>query len=153
SFERVFRIGDAIGYFRVEASPRVPSLNLRIITENPKILFAVVSRVRKMFDLDSDPMLISSCFASVPLLAKLYSRFPGLRLPGAWDGFEPAISTILGQFVSAAQRTRLVNQLVDNYGEEIAHPVSGTRIRLFPSPNVLARSDLTAVKTTMARKE
>ena len=152
-FERIFRIDNTIGCFRIQALPGAPNLNLRILTENPKILFEVVSRVRKMFDLDSDPMLIASCFAPVPLLAKLYSRFPGLRLPGGWDGFETAVCSILGQLVSAAQRTRLVDQLVDNYGEEVAHPITGKKIRLFPRPETLARSDLASVKTTMARKE
>jgi AraC family transcriptional regulator of adaptative response / DNA-3-methyladenine glycosylase II len=106
-----------------------------------------------MFDLDLDPRLIARRFATVPLLAKLYRRFPGLRLPGGWDGFETAVCSILGQLVSAEQRVQLVDQLVRGYGEEIVHPVSGEKARLFPRPEILARADLSEVKTTMARKE
>ena len=152
-FERVFRIGGTIGSFRVQAIPGVPQLNLRIIAEDPTILFEIVSRVRRMFDLDLDPMLIASCFAPVPLLSKLYTRFPGLRLPGGWDAFETAVCSILGQLVSAAQRVHLVSQLVRGYGELVVHPVSGEKTRLFPRPEILAQSDLSEVKTTMARKE
>jgi AraC family transcriptional regulator of adaptative response / DNA-3-methyladenine glycosylase II len=152
-FERIFRVGNTIGSFRVQAMPGAPHLNVRIVTENPKILFNVVSRVRRMFDLDLDPRLIASRFATVPLLAKLYNRFPGLRLPGGWDGFETAVCSILGQLVSAEQRVQLVGQLVRGYGEEIVHPISGEKVRLFPRREILARADLSEVKTTMARKE
>jgi AraC family transcriptional regulator of adaptative response / DNA-3-methyladenine glycosylase II len=153
SFERVFRFDDTIGYFSVQAIRDVPQLDLRIIAENPTVIFEVVSRVRRMFDLDLDPMLIETCFAADPLLSKLYRRFPGLRLPGAWDAYETAVCSILGQLVSAAQRAQLINQLVGGYGELIVHPVSGEETRLFPRPEILAESELREVKTTAARKE
>jgi AraC family transcriptional regulator of adaptative response / DNA-3-methyladenine glycosylase II len=106
-----------------------------------------------MFDLDSDPVLIANCFAQVPVLAKLCERFPGLRLPRGWDPFETAICSILGQLVSAQQRSTLVGQIVRGYGDQIAHPVSGETTRLFPRPEVLAESDLSDVRTTAARRE
>jgi len=152
-FERVFRLGSTIGFFRVEPVPGVPQLNLRVVTDDPRILFEVVSHVRRMFDLDSDPMLVASRFAAVPLLAELCTRFPGLRLPGGWDAFETAVCSILGQLVSAEQRCQLVGQLVRAYGEEIIHPVSGETIHLFPTAQTLAQSDLREVRTTAARKE
>jgi AraC family transcriptional regulator of adaptative response / DNA-3-methyladenine glycosylase II len=98
-------------------------------------------------------MLIAQCFAQVPLLAQLYDRFPGLRLPRGWDGFETAVCSILGQLVSAEQRSNLIAQLVRHDGDEIVHPVSGEKMRLFPGPEVLAHSDLGAVKTTRARRQ
>jgi len=152
-FERVFCIGNAIGAFQVQPMAGEPQLKLRVITEDPTILIDVVTRVRRMFDLDSDPMLIANSFAPVPLLSRLFERFPGLRLPGGWDGFETAVCSILGQLVTAEQRTNLVGQLVRGYGAEVVHPVSGEKTRLFPRPAILAQSDLSEVKTTMARKE
>jgi len=153
SFERVFRIGDTIGFLRVQAMVGEPRLKLRIVAADPRIHFEVVSRVRRMFDLDSDPMLIANSFAQNPPLAKFYDRFPGLRLPGGWDPFETAVCSILGQLVSAEQRCRLVGQLVLGYGAEIAHPITGGRTYLFPGPDILAQSDLIKVKTTRARRE
>jgi AraC family transcriptional regulator, regulatory protein of adaptative response / DNA-3-methyladenine glycosylase II len=153
SFERVFRIGDTLGFFQVQALAGKPQLKLKIATADPRILFEVVSRVRMMFDLDSDPILIARSFAQSPLLSKLYDRFPGLRLPGGWDPFETAICSILGQLVSAEQRCSLVSQLVHGYGEEITHPGSGEKSFLFPRVDILAECDLTQVKTTLARKE
>jgi AraC family transcriptional regulator, regulatory protein of adaptative response / DNA-3-methyladenine glycosylase II len=152
-FERVFRIASTVGYFRVQPIPGLPQLNLRVITDDPTVLFEIVSRVRRMFDLDLDPMLIESRFTAVPLLSELYERFPGLRLPGGWDAFETAVASILGQLVSAKQRTQLVGQLIHAYGEPVVHPLSGDEVRLFPRPEVLADCDLIEVKTTLARKE
>ena len=79
SFERVFRIGKTIGFFQVQAIVDEPQLKLRIVAADPKIFFEVVRRVRRMFDLDCDPMLIANSFARVPVLAKLCERFPGLE--------------------------------------------------------------------------
>ena len=152
-FERVFRVGNTIGFFQVQAMVDEPQLKLRVVAPDPKIVFEVVRRVRRMFDLDSEPILIANCFAQVPVLSKLCDRFPGLRLPRGWDPFETAICSILGQLVSAAQRTNLVGQLVRGYGDEITHPVSGETTCLFPGPEALAKSDLSEVRTTAARRE
>jgi AraC family transcriptional regulator, regulatory protein of adaptative response / DNA-3-methyladenine glycosylase II len=152
-FERVFRIDGTIGFLRVQPVVDTPQLKLSVVTEDPRLLFGVVNRVRRMFDLDSDPILITNSFSRVPLLAKLIDRFPGLRLPGGWDPFETAVCAILGQLVSAEQRTHLIGQLVRGYGEKIVHPLSGERSYLFPAPEVLARSELDEVKTTVARRE
>jgi AraC family transcriptional regulator of adaptative response / DNA-3-methyladenine glycosylase II len=152
-FERVFRIGNASGFFSIRAMAGEPQLKLRIVSPEPRILFEVVSRVRRMFDLDSDPMLIANSFARSPLLSTLYEQFPGLRLPGGWDPFETVICSILGQLVSAKQRRALVEQLVSGYGQEVAHPISGERIYLFPGAALLAKCDLARVKTTPGRRE
>jgi AraC family transcriptional regulator, regulatory protein of adaptative response / DNA-3-methyladenine glycosylase II len=153
SFERVFRLATTIGFFQVQPMVNKPQLKLRIVAANPTISCEVVRRVRRMFDLDSDPMLIANCFAPVPVLAKLCDRFPGLRLPRGWDPFETAICSILGQLVSAEQRSNLVGQIVRSYGDKITHPVLGEAIWLFPRPEILAKSDLKQVGTTVARKE
>ena len=153
SFERVFRIDNTIGFVRVRAIAGKPRLKGRIVPADPGIVSETVRRMRKMFDLDCDPMLIAKSFASIPLFATLCSRFPGLRLARGWDPFETAVCSILGQLVSAQQRASLIGQLVSNYGEEIADPSSGEKTHLFPAAEMLVRSDLSAVRTTGARRE
>lgn len=153
SFTRAFRLENTIGCVRVRAIAGKPRLKVRIVPDGPGIVSEAVRRVRKMFDLDCDPALIAKSFASVPLFGTLGDRFPGLRLARGWDPFETAICSILGQLVSAQQRANLIGQLVSNYGEEIVDPSSGERMRLFPGAEVLARSDLSAVRTTIARRE
>jgi AraC family transcriptional regulator, regulatory protein of adaptative response / DNA-3-methyladenine glycosylase II len=131
-FERVFRIGNSIGFLQVQPRVDESHLELRAVTEDPKIFPEIANRVRKMFDLDSDPVLIADSLARVPLLARLCDRFPGLRLPGGWDAFETAVCSILGQLVSAEQRSNLIGQLVHAYGDEIFHPYREKRRAYFP---------------------
>jgi AraC family transcriptional regulator of adaptative response / DNA-3-methyladenine glycosylase II len=153
AFARVFRLGNTIGSVRVRAIAGKPRLKVRIVPGDPDVVSKAARRVRKMFDLDCDPALIAESFARVPLLAALCNRFPGLRVARGWDPFEIAVCSILGQLVSAQQRTNLVSQLVRNYGEENADPSSGEKTHLFPGAIVLAQSDLNAVRTTIARRE
>src|SRR5215472_16891725 len=149
-FERPFRIKNTLGFLRVRAGKNC--LRIRVVPGEPGIVAEVKRRVRKMFDLDCDPRVIAASFVRTPFLAKLCARFPGLRLPGAWEPFETAICAILGQLVSAGHRAVLIGQLVHNYGEEIVEPVSGEKASLFPAPLVLVNAELNAVKTTQARR-
>ena len=47
---------------------------------------------------------------------------PGLRVPGAFDGFEAAVRAVLGQQVSVAAATTLAGRLAARFGEPIATP-------------------------------
>lgn len=152
AFERVFRLDGKVGFLRVQPVAGKPQVSLTVMADDPRMLFQVVHRVRRMFDLDWDPMLVAESFARNPLLAQLVDRFPGLRVPGSWDPFETAVCTILGQLVSAAQRVSLVDDLVRGYGEAIVHPATGEKGYLFPRPEVLARADLSALRTSAARR-
>jgi len=152
-FTRVFRLDDIIGFVWIRAVAGKPRLKVRVVPDDPDVVAEALRRVRIMFDLDCDPALIAESFASIPLLATLWRRFPGLRLPRGWDPFETAVCSILGQLVSAPQRANLIGQLVSHYGEEIADPSSNRKTRLFPGAEALARSNLSAVRTTVARRE
>ncbi len=153
AYSRVFRIGDAVGTFAVVPDAEKSRLRLKVATSEPKVLFELARRVRKMFDLDSDPLWIANHFREIPLLARLEKTRPGIRLPRGFDPFETAVGTILGQLVSTDQAKILLATLVRVAGEPIPHPTTGLPVRLFPSPARLAAADLAALPTTGARKE
>jgi AraC family transcriptional regulator of adaptative response / DNA-3-methyladenine glycosylase II len=46
---------------------------------------AIVRRIRRVFDLSADPIVIGKQLADDPLLAPLVRKRPGLRVPGPWD--------------------------------------------------------------------
>ena len=56
-FERVFRLGRTAGFVQVRPRVKQSRLEVKVVTENPKILPEIARRVRKMFDLDADPAL------------------------------------------------------------------------------------------------
>ena len=154
SFARPFSIDNVIGFVSVDAMIDEPQLTVRIAPDEPEVILAVVRRVRKMFDLDCDPMLIQRSFKRIPLLASLCRRYPGLRLPRGWDPFETAICSILGQLVSAPQRANLdrpTGAQLWNAKSRIHGREKHTR--WFPAAEVLANADLSAVRTTIARRE
>jgi AraC family transcriptional regulator of adaptative response / DNA-3-methyladenine glycosylase II len=153
SFARVFRVKNKLGFVEVRPLLAKSQLKIRILSEDPKTISETARRIRKMFDLDCDPVLIAKSFERIPLLAALCRRFPGLRVARGWDCFETAICAILGQLVSAGHRERLIAQLVSNYGEEVVDPSTSKRAYLFPAAGVLANSDLSAIATTTARRE
>ncbi len=152
AYERVFRLGKALGFLKVTQDEGKPQLRLQVAIDDPTVLFTIAQKVRQMFDLDSDPLLIANSFQTHKFLDSLGKKYPGLRLARGWDPFETAICTILGQLVSVSQARALVAQLVENYGERVAHPITSEVAFLFPTADALALSDLGAVKTTQARK-
>ncbi|MBO0719864.1 MAG: helix-turn-helix domain-containing protein [Blastocatellia bacterium] len=105
---------------------------------------AIIARIRRLFDLSADPLTIASHLAEDPLLAPLVEARPGMRVPGAWDGFELAVRAILGQQISVPAATRLLGKLVSAYGSRLAEgqPEVEGLTHLFPRPERLAPLDL-----------
>ena len=153
SYARVFRHESEIGAFRVTHDRTKPQLRLRVLGGDPRVLFSIHQRVRRMFDLDCDPELCDSTLAAHRKFAPLWKHLPGLRVASGWDPFETSITTILGQLVSTRQARTLVAQLVENHGERITHPATGESAFLFPSPESLAEADLGSVRTSQSRKQ
>jgi AraC family transcriptional regulator, regulatory protein of adaptative response / DNA-3-methyladenine glycosylase II len=91
---------------------------LTLIASEPlaPMLPAVAARLRRMFDLDADPLLIGAHLSADSRLAPLIRGTPGLRVPGAWDGFELAVRAVLGQQVSVRGASTLAGRLAERYG-------------------------------------
>ncbi len=152
-YERVFRIGDAEGLFTVTPVPTRAELTLTVSANDWKVLFTIVRRVRKMFDLDSDPVVVANELSRNPVLGELSSALPGLRVARGFDAFETAIGTILGQLVSIRHGRELLRQLVEFYGVAGEHIHTKLPVKFFPTPSRLSDCDLKNVKTTEARRQ
>ena len=114
------------------------------------IVPSVIARLRRVFDLAADPLAIARHLSQDPVLAPLVAKRPGLRVPGAWDGFELAIRAVLGQQITVTAAVRLATRLVKTYGEPLAMPAHGLT-HLFPGAEVLARADLTSLGMPRSR--
>jgi AraC family transcriptional regulator, regulatory protein of adaptative response / DNA-3-methyladenine glycosylase II len=117
---------------------------LRATVRFPRLsaLPAIIARLRRVFDLAADPLAIGAHLAKDPTLAALVKARPGLRVPGAWDGFELAIRAVLGQQITVSAAVRLAGRLVAAHGERLAKPDGGLT-HVFPRPETLAAADLT----------
>jgi AraC family transcriptional regulator of adaptative response / DNA-3-methyladenine glycosylase II len=95
-------------------------------------LGGLLQRVRHGLDLDADPALVDPVLATLPA-----PPVPGLRVPGAMDGFESAVRVVLGQQVTVAAARTLTLRLVQAFGEPIETPWPGLT-RLFPTAAAIA---------------
>lgn len=154
SYARVIGTADAPGWLRVSAWPGgAHALRLELYGTSPPDLPATVARVRRLFDLDADPAAIASVLRQDPRLAPLLRERPGLRVPGAWDGFELALRAVLGQQVSVAAARTLALRLAQRHGTPLAAPPAAGLTHHFPHPAALVDADLAAIGLTRARAD
>ena len=106
-----------------------------------------------MFDIDHNPSQLAPPQARPDALRVALDRGTGIRVPGAFDPLETAVSVILGQLVSTDQGRLNLRKLVEKFGEKsrIAHHPKLSHF--FPSPAVLAREDLSTLGFTRVRAE
>ena len=116
----------------------------------PSALPTIVARLNRVFDLAADPSVISAHFAKDRALASLVRARPGLRVPGAWDGFELAMRAVLGQQITVAAAVRLAGRLVAAHGEPLAQP-DGDLTHVFPKPETIAAVDLASLGMPRSR--
>ena len=100
----------------------------------------IIARLRRVFDLAADPDAIGVQLVKDPTLAPLVAARPGLRVPGAWDGFELAVRAVLGQQITVPGAIRLAGALVVRFGEPLRDP-DGALTHVFPDPAALAGAD------------
>ena len=156
SYSRTLGTPAAPGWLRVSAWPggrdrRTHALKLELQGVAPAQLAETVARVRRMFDLDADPDAIGSVLSADPHLRPLLHKHPGLRLPGAWDGFETAVRAVIGQQVSVAAARTLATRVLERHGHALATPLAAGLSRLFPTPAALAAGGLEGLGLTAAR--
>ena len=139
------------GYFAVSLDEGRDGLLVRAQFGDPRLLFAIIERIRAMFDLNADWAAIARGLENDPVLAGRIRSNPGLRVPGCWDGFELTIRALLGQQISVKGATTLAGRLVRACGTPI--PAAGGLTHLFPGPEILADADLGGVGLTRARAQ
>jgi AraC family transcriptional regulator of adaptative response / DNA-3-methyladenine glycosylase II len=115
-YRRIVQQGGKLGTIEVRRDERRDALVLTISPSLISVLMRLVARVRSMFDLDARPDVIDGVLGKDPVLAKLVARRPGVRVPGAIDGFEAAVRALLGQQVSVAAATTLAGRFADRFG-------------------------------------
>ena len=132
------RARDFTGWLSARFDPARCRLELRVSDTLREVLPTVIRRVRQAFDLDADPQAIN---------AVLHDAFPlgdGLRVPGAFDGFELAVRAVLGQQITVAAARTLAQRLVLRFGEVIETPLPGLT-HVFPSAHFLAQASADAL--------
>ncbi|TLW91859.1 DNA-3-methyladenine glycosylase 2 family protein [Saccharomonospora piscinae] len=147
--EAIGTSGDAPHYSRtlrlphgaalVHLTPRPAHVECALHLTDVRDLAGAVSRVRRQWDLDADPQAVRHCLTTDPALAAAVDAAPGLRVPGAVDGAELLLRTLLGQQVSVAAARTAASRLTAELGEPLAPALPDSALsRHFPSPAAVA---------------
>jgi AraC family transcriptional regulator of adaptative response / DNA-3-methyladenine glycosylase II len=152
SYRRSIAIGRHCGLIAVAPADK-NRVDVTIRFPDMAALPQIIARVRRVFDLAADPDTIGEHLALDPALAPLVQLRPGLRVPGAWDGFELAMRAIFGQQITVPAATRQLGRLVQAHGEPLSATArdAGGLTHLFPSPSRLAAADLATLGMPRAR--
>ncbi|MGH8173445.1 MAG: AlkA N-terminal domain-containing protein [Rhodanobacteraceae bacterium] len=152
-YRRTFVVEGTPGWLSVAPIANDSALALSVHHDKPSALGGIVSRVRRMFDVDADPLAINAHLRRSALLKPLVKRWPGQRLPNAWDGFELAVRAILGQQVSVAAARTLAARIADRHGTPFPEGAMAGLHKLFPSPDLLADAPLEQIGIMRARAD
>jgi AraC family transcriptional regulator of adaptative response / DNA-3-methyladenine glycosylase II len=121
-------------------------LAAKVCHPDARVLLEVSGRLRRLFDLDADPLSFRGRLRCAGPLARRLEALPGIRVPGSWDGFELAVRAVLGQQVTVRGATTLAGRLVEALGEPLPdHLRDASLARTFPSPAAVAGFDLRSI--------
>ena len=148
-YRRTVTVDGKHGIIEVCRAGNASALNLEVRFPDSRALLFIVERVRRMFDLGADPNAIAKQLSGDGLLRDLLREHPGIRMPGAWDGFELAVRAILGQQISVSAATTIAGRVASMCGSAVVE--SGTLNRLFPTPMQLANAPLERAGIIAAR--
>ncbi|MEO5765309.1 MAG: AlkA N-terminal domain-containing protein [Casimicrobiaceae bacterium] len=130
------------GVVEVRRVPRRMALAVHLSASFARVVPLVLGRVKHSFDLACDPGEIES------QLGPLAAAHPGLRVPGAFDGFELGVRAIVGQQISVRAARTLLGRVARAHGrayEGAAWGDAAEPARLFPSAAAIADAGADAI--------
>jgi AraC family transcriptional regulator of adaptative response / DNA-3-methyladenine glycosylase II len=155
TYLRTVVLGELHGWLKVEPVADRHALAIELPVGLTGALPQILARLRNLFDLDARPDVIANHLSRDPHLGERVRNKPGLRVAGAFDGFELAVRAILGQQVSVPAATTLAGRFAEAFGEPIVTPFPAlTRLRPSPARVADARLEqLTGIGLVAARAE
>ncbi|CUI18050.1 putative DNA-3-methyladenine glycosidase II [Candidatus Protochlamydia naegleriophila] len=153
NYARTVQLGQQRGWVCVRHAPEKNALYVEVSQSLLSVLPALLGRLRNLFDLSARPDSIATQLGQDPLLAEALTKNPGLRVPGAFDGFELAVRAVLGQQITVKAATTFGGRVVKAFGECIETPYPEL-YRLAPTPQRMASlrvEELTALGIIQAR--
>jgi AraC family transcriptional regulator of adaptative response / DNA-3-methyladenine glycosylase II len=119
------------GWIEVAWAPRRSAIELMLQPGLARVLPQVVGRVKRLFDVACPAREIEAALGS------LAEGRAGLRVPGAFDGFEASVRAILGQQVTVKAARTLAARFARAFGQASAGTPVGLE-RFFPSASAVA---------------
>ena len=146
SYRRTIHVGGSKGVVDVA---RVDDGRLRVDLRVAKldILPEITARIRALFDLAADPLVLAKQLGGDSVLSSLMTARPGLRVPGHWDTFELVVRTIFGERLTRPPSHESISAFVQAFGEPTPGPRDGLT-HFFPTPERVRGADLSGISMT-----
>ncbi|WP_370299879.1 AlkA N-terminal domain-containing protein [Abyssibacter sp.] len=140
-YRRTVQVGETTGWLQAEPDTGKHQLRLTVSESLVPMLRHLLAGVRHLFDLNASPAAIDAYLGQDALMAGFVQRAPGLRIPGALDGFEVALRAILGQQISVKAATTVFGRFAQTFGRPVDTPWPELS-RAAPTAEVLAQAPL-----------
>jgi AraC family transcriptional regulator of adaptative response / DNA-3-methyladenine glycosylase II len=141
-YQRSFCLNGHTGWISLQNPRDLNAVRLEVHSSSLGCLMQVFWRVRRMLDLDADPLTLQSQFHKDSVLGPAWWRHPGVRVPVGWDAFEFAVRAIVGQLVSLGVATKLMGRISDSFSEDLGLPAPKGIEKVFPGPACLRGADV-----------
>lgn len=143
SYVRFVSISGKIGIVRVSRFGSHAFLSVEF--ENIPLVEwrGILTRIRYLFDTDHNPFHLPKSENPSP---------EGIRVPGAFDPFETAVSIILSQVISTSHARAKLKSLVKQYGR-ILRTENGREIFSFPTAQVLSEAQIEEIGITKIKAD
>ena len=120
-YARTMRLphGPATVHLTLAGTATAPAVSCAAWLSSLADLAPLVSRVRRLLDLDADAAAIDEGLGRDPALASNVQRTPGMRLPGSVDPEETLFRALLGQQVSVVSARTSLTRLCHALGDRL----------------------------------
>jgi AraC family transcriptional regulator of adaptative response / DNA-3-methyladenine glycosylase II len=137
AYRRTIHVNGQSGVIELQHVPDEAFMLLRVWLPSYEQAMQIVERARRIFDLNADPLQINEHLRRDPLLTAAVNKTPGLRVPGAWDGFEATVRAVLGQQISVSAARTLAGRFAAAFGTPLETPFAELTT-VFPTPEQVA---------------
>ncbi len=119
------------GWIEIAPIPKKHALRATVSSSLRGALPLLLGRIRHLADVGANPHDIAH------VLGSLAKGHVGIRVPGAFDGFEIAVRAVLGQQVSVKAARTLAGRFAEAFGAPVETPFADLRV-LFPTSQAVA---------------
>ncbi|MEV7692345.1 Ada metal-binding domain-containing protein [Microbacterium sp. NPDC089189] len=148
SFARTVQLPAGPAWFELRQDA-VGRIRMRTRLSQLRDLPALISRARRLFDLDADPVAVDQALAAHPEVAPAVAALPGIRVPGAIDPHEMLIRAMVGQQITVAAARTALTSLATALGEPTT--IAEGAERLFPTMAAIAERGHEVLRGPAAR--
>lgn len=150
AYHRTLRL--PVGWGVASLRPVRGAMHARLGLSDVSQLPTAVARLRRLLDLDADPVAVDDFLSADRVFAPLVAAHPGRRIPRGVDGEEMAVRIVLGQQVSTAAARTHGARLVAAVGEPVETGIPGLT-HLFPASEAVSGVSDEALAFPRSRRE